>query len=49
MASEKILVVDDDPLVRRSLVEMLRLEHYTVSEASTGAEALKVAAAVESG
>jgi DNA-binding NtrC family response regulator len=36
------LVVDDDALIRRSLAEMLRGEGYRVSEASTGAEALKV-------
>jgi len=35
-----ILVVDDEPLVRRSLSEFLTLEGYTVSIASNGREAL---------
>jgi two-component system, NtrC family, response regulator HydG len=35
-----ILVVDDEPLVRRSLSEFLTLEGYTVSSASNGREAL---------
>jgi len=35
-----ILVVDDEPLVRRSLSEFLTLEGYTVSVASNGKEAL---------
>lgn len=37
-----ILVVDDEPLVRRSLSEMLALSGYTVSAASNGKEALKL-------
>jgi DNA-binding NtrC family response regulator len=37
-----ILVVDDEPLVRRSLSEFLTLEGYTVSSASNGREALNV-------
>jgi DNA-binding NtrC family response regulator len=37
-----ILVVDDEPLVRRSLSEFLTLEGYTVSVASNGKEALNV-------
>jgi two-component system, NtrC family, response regulator HydG len=37
-----ILVVDDEPLVRRSLSEFLTLEGYTVSVASNGMEALKL-------
>ncbi len=47
MAHEKLLVVDDDPLVRRSLAEMLRIEGYQVAEASTGAEALRVSSQVQ--
>jgi DNA-binding NtrC family response regulator len=35
-----ILVVDDEPLVRRSLSEFLTLEGYTVNSASNGREAL---------
>ena len=37
-----ILVVDDEPLVRRSLSEFLTLEGYTVSVASNGQEALNM-------
>jgi len=37
-----ILVVDDEPLVRRSLSEFLTLEGYTVSAASNGKEALSL-------
>jgi two-component system, NtrC family, response regulator HydG len=37
-----ILVVDDEPLVRRSLSEFLTLEGYTVSSASNGREALNM-------
>ena len=46
MPPAKLLVVDDDSLIRRSLAEMLRGEGYAVSEASTGAEALRVFAQV---
>jgi DNA-binding NtrC family response regulator len=42
MASPKLLVVDDDSLIRRSLSELLRGEGYQVIEAGTGAEALRV-------
>jgi len=35
-----ILVVDDEPLVRRSLSEFLALEGYTANVASNGREAL---------
>jgi len=35
-----ILVVDDEPLIRRSLSELLTLEGYSVSSASDGLEAL---------
>ena len=37
-----ILVVDDEPLVRRSLSEFLTLEGYCVSTASNGREALEL-------
>lgn len=37
-----ILVVDDEPLVRRSLSEFLTLEGYTVSSAANGREALNI-------
>jgi len=37
-----ILVVDDEPLVRRSLSEFLTLEGYCVSTASNGREALEI-------
>jgi len=37
-----ILVVDDEPLVRRSLSEFLTLEGYTVSSAGNGREALSM-------
>jgi DNA-binding NtrC family response regulator len=36
-----ILIVDDEPLVRRSLSEFLTLEGYTVGTASNGSEALE--------
>ncbi|MCE9635724.1 MAG: sigma-54 dependent transcriptional regulator [Planctomycetes bacterium] len=42
MSNEKLLVVDDDALIRRSLAEMLRGLDYRVFEAGTGAEALRV-------
>jgi len=37
----KILVVDDDPLILKSLAELLRLEGYAVATASNGREALE--------
>ncbi|MFZ5800810.1 MAG: sigma-54-dependent transcriptional regulator [Candidatus Omnitrophota bacterium] len=37
-----ILVVDDEPLIRRSLSELLTLSGYTVSSASNGVEALDI-------
>ncbi len=40
--SINVLVVDDEPLVRRSLSEFLTLEGYTVSSASNGREALNM-------
>jgi DNA-binding NtrC family response regulator len=46
MSADKLLIVDDDALIRRSLVELLRREGYQVFDASTGAQALEVAANV---
>jgi DNA-binding NtrC family response regulator len=40
MASETLLVVDDDPLIRGSLYEMLQGKGYQVEMASDGREAL---------
>ena len=42
MSGEKLLLVDDDPLIRRSLAEVLRLEGYETFEAQSGADALRV-------
>ncbi len=47
MAARCILVVDDEPLVRWSLSERLRSEHFEVVEASTAAEALERADGVD--
>jgi DNA-binding NtrC family response regulator len=41
MAGENILIADDDPIIRKSLREMLRLEGYEVDTAADGSEALK--------
>jgi len=41
MSSPTILVVDDEALIRWSLVERLTAEHYRVTEAATGREALE--------
>jgi len=41
MAGENILIADDDPIIRKSLREMLRLEGYEVEIAADGSEALK--------
>jgi len=38
----KILVVDDEPLIRESLYEILKIEGYSVFMAATGEEALDV-------
>ncbi len=40
MERNRILVVDDDPLIRGSIYEMLRSRRYDVEMASDGAEAL---------
>jgi len=39
---ERILVVDDEPQVRRSLVKKLTLEGYSCAEAGSGEQALEV-------
>jgi DNA-binding NtrC family response regulator len=41
MTGARILVVDDEELIRWSLVERMRAEGYDVMEAGTGAEALE--------
>lgn len=35
-----VVIADDDPLIRRLLTDLLRLEGYRVSEASDGEELL---------
>ena len=40
MERSRILVVDDDPLIRGSLYEMLRGRRFEVEMASDGAEAI---------
>ncbi len=37
-----ILIVEDDPEIRESLAELLRLEGYEITTASNGVEALEV-------
>jgi DNA-binding response OmpR family regulator len=44
MASRKILVVDDEPFILRSLLFILKKEGYDVSSATDGDEALQKAA-----
>ena len=43
MAATRILVVEDDPAIRRGVVDALRFQGYVVSEASNGDEALSIA------
>ena len=38
----QILIVDDEPLIRKSLYEILRIEGYRVQMAETGEEALGI-------
>jgi DNA-binding response OmpR family regulator len=40
MIDAPILVVDDDPAIRKTVAEILALEDYQVATASNGAEAL---------
>jgi two-component system, OmpR family, KDP operon response regulator KdpE len=42
MSSAKILVVDDEPQVRRVMKSTLTAEGYTITEASNGGEALEI-------
>ena len=44
MSGERVLVVDDEPQIRRALRVALRANGYTVDEAATGEEALDTAA-----
>jgi len=44
LGTERILLVEDDPLVRAITVEMLREQGYTVHAAASGAQALELAA-----
>jgi len=44
---QNILLVDDDPAVRRMLRRVLEDEHYLVSSAGTGKEALQKAAGTD--
>src|SRR5436190_23320182 len=43
MASRRLLIVDDEPLIRETLAEYLGQEGYAVSACATGAEALALA------
>lgn len=40
----RVLVVDDEPQIRRALVTNLRARHYEVDQAATGEDALRLAA-----
>ncbi len=42
MSKHKLLVVDDDALIRRSLAAVLRIEGYEVEEATSGGDALRI-------
>ena len=41
MSAGRILVVDDDPQIRRAMKSSLTARHYQVSDARTGEEALE--------
>ena len=43
----RVLVVDDEPLMRWSIAESLRDRHYHVMEAADGAEALRALASAD--
>ncbi len=40
MMAKRVLIVDDDPMIRQMLRDILEITGYTVVEASDGAEAL---------
>ena len=42
-SATKILIIDDDPSLRKTLGEILSIHHYQVEEASSGAQAVKAA------
>ena len=42
----KLLLVDDEPLIRESLYEILRMEGYSVQTAETGEAALELMQAI---
>ena len=44
---EKILVVDDDPNLRKTLADILRVKGYETAVAGTGAEAIAAMATRE--
>lgn len=41
MASKKLLIIDDEPAIRRTLKDILENEGYSVDDAADGAEGLK--------
>jgi CheY-like chemotaxis protein len=47
LARKKILLVDDDPAIRRVLTRLLAEEDYTALPAANGVEALELAAATK--
>jgi CheY-like chemotaxis protein len=47
--NSRVLVVDDDPFMARTLCDILRLEHYEADTAFSGPEALRKMAAVSYG
>ena len=46
MTAERVLIVDDEPLIRHMLRDILELAAYTVVEASDGTEGLEKAEAL---
>jgi DNA-binding response OmpR family regulator len=47
MSATRVLIVDDDALIRASMAEVLSSEGYAVTEAADGADALRLASEVE--